>query len=104
MYVRVSECAAAGPAAREGGRDPGGRTDGLCMFVCVCVQRERERERDGDCVWAQLPDPRHVSMGALFDGIRNIVFNKLSDETWTRSACYIYVYRVPGKDQASPLR
>ena len=41
----------------------------------------------------KLPDPTAVDMGTLFEKIRNVVFGKLSDETWT--SAYDSAYREP---------
>mmetsp|Transcript_11073 Transcript_11073/g.27143 ORF Transcript_11073/g.27143 Transcript_11073/m.27143 type:complete len:448 (+) Transcript_11073:71-1414(+) len=49
------------------------------LFQGTCLKALLERLNETH----KLPDPSSVDMGTLFERIRNVVFSKLSDETWT---------------------
>eukprot|EP00960_Hanusia_phi_P049393 759529-Hanusia_phi.AAC.9 len=59
--------------------DPVGYCKRPDFFTGTCLEALLIKIHEAD----SLPDPGQVSMSELFDAIFNVVYNKLSDDTWT---------------------
>jgi len=68
--------------------DPEGYCADPSLFQGTCLLALLQRLKEAHT----LPDPRNVTMAQLFDKIRDVVFGKLSDDTWTSAYDSAYQY------------
>ena len=59
--------------------DPVGYCKRPDFFTGTCLEALLIKIHEAD----SLPDPSQTSMSELFDAVFNVVYNKLSDDTWT---------------------